>query len=175
MRSNLFAQINTYVAWNFTEVLAGTFRRNKADFAHHAYPIVGPLPHAARNTPAIEQSASTGPYIYFVCDDQQRVCYVGKSQEAQVIHRWVRPGVGGPAKHYWTHSTKKGGCVFEIAKGIQSGKSKHYTLRYVPLMEIGQNVLASLGFGAQDPKNLSLVAIESALISALSPEWNLRF
>ena len=111
MRSTLPTGLKTYLAWNFETVLTGTFRRNKADFAHHQYPILAPLPSDGRNTPAIEKSIQGGPCLYFVCDDRQHVCYVGMSKEDQVIHRWVRPGIGGPAKHYWTHSTKSGGCV----------------------------------------------------------------
>ena len=162
------AWMKTYVAWRFDRVLNGTFKRNKAQFAHHDYPLLAPLPTAARNTPAMERSALERPYLYFVCDDQGRVRYVGKTLEDQVLHRWIRPGIGGPAKHYWTHSTAKGGCVFNIADGLKSGQSKHFTLRYVPLAEIAPSVWASLGHGA----GVDLDVAEGLLIRALGADWN---
>lgn len=160
--------LRTYVAWRFDRVLPGTFRRNKADFAHHLYPVLGPLPTAARNTPALETSRQAGPYLYFVCDDQAQVRYVGKSLEKQVLQRWIRPGVGGPAKHYWTHSTQCGGCVFNIAQGLQSGQSTQYTLRYVPLGEIGDEVWQELGLQCAPV----LEVAERAFIAALGADWN---
>lgn len=160
--------LRSYVAWCFDRVLPGTFRRNKADFAHHLYPVLGPLPTAARNTPALETSRQAGPYLYFVCDDQAHVRYVGKSLEDHVLQRWIRPGVGGPAKHYWTHSTKRGGCVFNIAQGLQSGQSAQYTLRYVPLSEIGDDVWLVLGLKCAP----ALDVAERAFIAALAADWN---
>lgn len=165
---NLPAKMRTYVAWRFDRVLNGTFKRNKAQFAHHDYPILAPLPTAARNTPAQERSKLQGPYLYFVCDDQGRVRYVGKTLEDQVLHRWIRPGVGGPAKHYWTHSTARGGCVFNIADGLTAGRSKHFTLCYVPLAEIEASVWVSLGHGPDVDLNLA----EGFLIRALGADWN---
>lgn len=160
--------LRTYIAWKFDRVLPGTFRRNKAQFAHHAYPIVGPLPTRGRNTPALESSHSRGPYLYFVCDDQGLVHYVGKSQEDQVLQRWVRPGVGGPAKHYWTHSTASGGCVFNIAEGLKTGASSHYTLHYVPASEITQEMWMTLDLVAA----ADVGAAERAFIRLLAPDWN---
>lgn len=100
MHSKLPADLKTYLAWRFEATIPGSFRRNKADFAHHEYPILAPLPTAGRQTAPLERSTRSGPYIYFVCDAREQVRYVGKSLEDQVIQRWVRPGVGGPAKHY---------------------------------------------------------------------------
>lgn len=168
------ATLKTYVAWRFTQVLPGSFRRAKAALAHHLYPILAPLPPQGRNTPALERSAQHGPYIYFVLDDQERVHYVGKSKEKEVIQRWVRPGVGGPATHYWTHSRSTGGCVFEIARGLETSTSRHYTLRYVPVAEIGDDVLQALGLIdvclLVDPSLL----IEKALQRTCRATWSLR-
>ena len=160
--------LRTYVAWRFNQVLPGSFRRNKAQFAHHVYPVLGPLPTKGRNTPAMERSRHAGPYLYFVCDAQERVRYVGKSLEDQMLQRWVRPGVGGPSKHYWTHSTASGGCVFNIAKGLQAAESGHYTLRYVPVGEVGADVWRDLGVTAE----LELANAERAFIHALAADWN---
>jgi hypothetical protein len=160
--------IRTYVAWRFNQVLPGSFRRNTAQFAHHIYPVLGPLPTKGRSTPAMERSRQAGPYLYFVCDAQERIRYVGKSLEDQVIQRWVRPGVGGPAKHFWTHSTASGGCVFNIAKGLLACESRHYTLRYVPVCEVSADVWRDLGVSAE----VDLATAERAFIQALAADWN---
>lgn len=166
--SALTANLQTYTAWRFDRVLPGSFRRNKADFAHLVYPIVGPLPSDARNTKVREQSRHGGPYIYFVADDKNRVRYVGKSKELSVLHRWIRPGVGGPAKHYWTHSHAGGGCVFNMAQGLQAGSSAHFTLRYVPLSEVSAAFWQVLGFASQP----TLEQAEKAFIRHMAPDWN---
>ncbi len=160
--------LRTYVAWRFDRVLPGTFRRNKAQFAHHVYPVLGPLPTDGRNTPLVERSRQAGPYLYFVCDANDRVRYVGKSLEDHVLQRWVRPGVGGPAKHYWTHSTASGGCVFNIAKGLQAGESLHYTLRYVPIGEVSAEIWREMGASP----GVDLGSAERAFIRALAADWN---
>lgn len=160
--------LRTYTAWRFDGVLPGSFKRNKAQFAHHDYPVLGPLPTAGRNTPAQERAMSAGPFLYFVCDSQERVRYVGKSLEQHVLQRWIRPGLGGPAKHYWTHSTASGGCVFNIASGLKSGESTHYTLRYVPVSDVGTELLATMGLSSAD----DLGRVERAFIKALGADWN---
>ena len=110
--------------------------------------------------------------MYFVLDDQERVRYVGKSLESNVLHRWMRPGVGGPAKTYWTHSTRSGGCVFAIAAALRSGESRHFTLRYSPVTDVpptlGVGLLSSLPGGTAAAAD----RIEHALILALRPDWN---
>ncbi len=176
MPSILPAELKTYLAWRFESVLPGSFRRKKADFAHHEYPILAPLPTSGRHTPALEPSALGGPYVYFICDSTGAVRYVGKSLEDQVIQRWVRPGVGGPAKHYWTHSTKSGGAVFEIAKGLQSDAAMQYQLRYLPIDELSELVREQLGLNQNwtADKKTTLQCVEEAFIKALQPDWNQR-
>ena len=174
MPSQLPSQLKTYVAWIFNNVLPGTFRRAKVDFAHHEYPIIAPLPTNKRNTQPLESSRLGGPYLYFVTDDQSQVRYVGKSLEKHVIQRWVRPGIGGAAPHYWTHTTKSGGCVFNIAKGLKGGDSKTYTLRYVPVMEIAPEVLTALGFPVMADPSLNLELIEKAMTRTLGADWNIQ-
>lgn len=172
MSSKLPTQFKTYLAWRFDATLEGSFRRKKAQFSHHEYPILAPLPTLGRRTPVMERSKRGGPYIYFVCDSSNYVCYVGKTLEASVIHRWVRPGIGGPAQHYWTHSTRSGGCVMAISDGLRRGLSQHYTLRYVPLAEISDDCLAQFGIvRASDPSDAA-IRVERALIDTLNPKWN---
>lgn len=86
----------TYLAWQFSNVIPGTFKRNKKQFAHLDYPILAPLPPLAAKTKPIEECSAEGPFIYFVHDGAGDLCYVGKSKEKSVIKRWVRPGIGGP-------------------------------------------------------------------------------
>ena len=85
-----------------------------------------------------------------------------------------RPGIGGPAKHYWTHSTKSGGCVFEIANGLEKGLSSHYSLRYVPFDEVSAAVLEHLGLTDMDSAVPNIEKVEKFLIQTLNPEWNRR-
>lgn len=156
------AALPTRLAWEFTHLLPGSFRRNKADYAHHEYPILAPLPpHGSRTEPR-EPAAHVGPFLYFVVDERCTVLYVGKSEERNVLKRWIRPGNGGPSSHYWTHSTKGGGCVFRIAEGLREGR--RYQLRYAPLGELQRAGLVSPG--------LPLEAAEREAIAALRPAWN---
>lgn len=161
----------TFLAWSFHEVLPGTFKRNKKQFAHLDYPILAPLPKLNTKTAPLENCGSSGPFIYFVLDRNQRVCYVGKSKEANVVKRWVRPGIGGPASHYWTHSTSSGGSVFNIAKGIRAGEGP-FNLRYVTLSALMPKYASQFGIQGGAPVDAALAQMESGLIAELSPSWN---
>lgn len=171
MKNTIPFDLNTYVAWRFDSVLPGIFKRNKADFAHHDYPILAPLPTAGRNTPPIEGALKDGPFVYFVIDDAGIVHYVGKSLEKQLIHRWVRPGNGGPASHYWTHSTRSGGNVFEMARGLSSRKTSHYELRYIPINELPAGYMQRFGIAADDTPASVAYKAEQGFIHALQPSW----
>lgn len=166
------SNIRTYIAWRFTDILPGTFKRNKADFAHHEYPILGPLPQFGGKTRPIEDCPSLGPYIYFVVDGMERVCYIGKSKEDCVVKRWVRPGIGGPAKHYWTHSTKSGGSVFNIAEGLRRGEGP-FTLRFVPLSELLPLYGMKFGILPIGTIDHALKRMEDCLVNELLPIWNI--
>jgi hypothetical protein len=161
----------TFLAWTFTEILPGTFTRKKADFAHHRYPILAPLPSLGRATQPVEECDAAGPFIYFVLDGRGTICYVGKSQESNVIARWVRPGVGGPSSHYWTHSTKSGGSVFNIADGLRRGDGP-YSLRYAPLATLTPQLAAEFDIAADAPTALALRRMEDGLLRTLLPAWN---
>lgn len=164
--------IKTHLAWTFDEVLPGSFKRKKVIFAHHDYPILAPLPVQKRRTRQIEECGKPGPFIYFVVDREGTVCYVGKSQEPQVIDRWMRPGIGGPTDYYWTHSTKAGGSVFNIAEGLRCGKGP-YNLRYATLSDIIPEYGQSFGITNDMPQSKALCAMEKVLTSMLSPAWNI--
>jgi hypothetical protein len=161
--------IHTYLAWQFDAVLPGVFRRNKADYAHIEFPILAPLPTRKASTPPLEGAAAQGPFIYFVVDQSSEVQYVGKSKEKTVIKRWVRPGVGGPGTHYWTHTNTSAGCVRRIAEGIQLGHGP-FRLRFVGVHSVPP-VYASR-FAAQYSHLDALERAEKGFMSLLRPKWN---
>ena len=166
------SDIKTYLAWTFSAVLPGTFKRNKKGLTHHDYPILAPLPARESSTRPLED-CERGPFIYFVVDRAGTIAYIGKSQEDHVLVRWMRPGAGGPSDYYWTHSTPRGGCVFEIARGIHEGNGP-YNLRYAAL---GSLILAyGARFGIREgvaPKE-ALIMMENGLKSLLKPSWNIH-
>ena len=163
--------IKTYHAWTFTDLLPGTFKRNKADFAHLDYPILAPLPPMKAKTRPIEECNSAGPFIYFVLDGNGSICYIGKTEESSVIKRWVRPDED--KKHYWTHSTKTGGSVFNIAEGLRRGEGP-FTLRYSTLAELMPEIGEQFGAFSASTEKLGLRLIEEGPVSILSPKWNKR-
>ena len=161
----------TYLAWSFTDVLEGAFKRLKQEYKHHDYPILTPLPaKGVRQTP-LEGSDLAGPFIYFLVDQIGEVHYVGKSKAKNVLMRWCRPGCGGPAKRYWTHSVRSGGCVFNIAAALQSGKGPFH-LRFTPLSELRSRCSAALGIYPAFSEKDALEQAETSLIAALKPRWN---
>ena len=167
--SNLAAK--TYLAWQFCDLIPGTFKRNKRQFAHLDYPILGPLPANAAKTKPIEQCPAEGPFIYFVHDGIGQICYIGKSKEKCVIKRWVRPGLGGPSEYYWTHSTSSGGNVFRIAEGLKSNAGP-FSLRYTSLSSLLPNYGPMFGISAGTDVDIALQRVEEGLIGLLSPKWN---
>lgn len=163
--------IPTYLGWSFTGILPGTFKRNRAEFEHHDYPILAPLPLQGNQQRPLQGSTVAGPFIYFVLDDRNRVFYVGKSKENHVLKRWIRPGKGGPAHFYWTHSTRAGGCVFNIAEGLREGLGP-YHLRFVPLATLRAEHADALGIDDALSEDEALGCAERILIRAMNPKWN---
>ena len=167
----MILQSKTKLAWSFNEVLTGTFKRNKVDFAHHDYPIIGPLPTNNKNTQPIEPTNNLGPFIYFIVDNNKHVQYVGKSEEVNVLKRWMRPGVGGPSDYYWTHSTKAGGCVFNIAKGIALGNGP-YHLHYATLGDLLTEYGDIFGIDTSKGTSKALKQMEDKLKYFYVSNWN---
>lgn len=161
----------TYLAWQFFNVIPGTFKRNKKQFAHLDYPILAPLPPLAAKTKPIEECSAEGPFIYFVHDGAGHLCYVGKSKEKTVIKRWVRPGIGGPSEYYWTHSTASGGNVFNIAEGLRRNEGP-FSLRYTPLSALIPAYASTFGISAGLDTDAVLQCMEEGLIKMFSPKWN---
>ncbi|MBX3663538.1 MAG: hypothetical protein KF804_13890, partial [Burkholderiales bacterium] len=165
------SDIKTYLAWTFNELLPGTFKRNKIQFAHLNYPILAPLPTLKTKTRPIEDCGAEGPFIYFVINGAKRICYIGKSKEKSVIKRWVRPGIGGPTSHYWTHSTKSGGSIFNIANGLRNGEGP-FSLLYTPLAALEPIYGKKFGISPGTPTDLALNLMEDGLVATLFPPWN---
>ena len=161
--------IPTYLAWRFDSVVPGSFRRNKADYAHIDFPILAPLPTRKASTPPIEGGAVLGPFIYFVVDASQSVHYVGKSEENTVVKRWVRPGIGGPSTHYWTHTNKMAGCIRRIAEGIQRGGGP-FQLRFAAASNVPAGYISQ--FVQQYPSLGRLDQTEKGFMALLRPAWN---
>lgn len=159
----------THLAWQFESVLPGTFRRNKQDYAGIDFPILSPLPTKKATTPPREGATFGGPFIYFVLDRHNHVHYVGKSKEKTVIKRWIRPGVGGPSTHYWTHTNKTAGCVRRIAAGIAVGQGP-FQLRFVPVKDLP--VKYTKNFERLYPAHEALEQAERGFISLLATPWN---
>ncbi len=164
-------KIPTYLGWTFTGIIPGTFKRNRKEVMHLNFPILAPLPSDGIKQKPLEGGSAKGPFIYFIHDDRNFVFYIGKSKEAQVLKRWIRPGNGGPASHYWTHSTKQGGCVFNIANGLATGLGPFH-LRFTPLSLLIERFTLELGIDPLVGENESLDRAERALIRALNPAWN---
>lgn len=162
-------EIHTYLAWQFESVIPGSFSRDKEDYAGIDFPILSPLPIWKAATNPIEGQYISGPFIYFVLDRDLSVCYVGKSKEKTVIKRWVRPGIGGPTSHYWTHTNKSAGCVRRIAEGIRSGHGP-YQLRFLSFSSIPSKYMAS--FSETYSKLNPLEMVEKGFMSLLRPDWN---
>lgn len=166
-----YSSFTTYLAWEFSTVLPGTFKRNKKQFAHHNYPILAPLPSKGSSTRPIEECKTSGPFIYFVLDRQGRLCYIGKSQEKCVLQRWIRPDNSTPKRHFWTHSTASGGNVFNIAQGIERGEGP-YTLRYAPLSSMLPIAGKLFAIDEKDNEEKQLTKMEVGLLTHLRPIWN---
>ena len=161
--------IVTHLAWRFDSVLSGSFRRNKQDYADIDFPILCPLPTMKATTPPLEGAALAGPFLYFVLDRRNHVHYVGKSKEKTVIKRWLRPGLGGPTTHYWTHTNKTAGCVRRIAAGIAAGDGP-FQIRFIPLKSIPVSYMKD--FDRLHPGRETLEKAERGLISILASSWN---
>ena len=163
--------IPTYLAWSFAQVLPGTFKRNRPEFLHHDYPILAPLPVQGAKQRPVEGDGLQGPFIYFVLNVDGLVQYVGTSKEEHVLKRWIRPGNGGPARYYWTHSTALGGCVFNIAEGLRNGRGP-FQLRFTPLQTLRAELSGDLELGADLDDEIALTRAERSLIAMLRPAWN---
>jgi len=88
-----------------------------------------------------------------------------------VLKRWIRPGIGGPTSHYWTHSTKGGGSVFNIAEGLRQAKGP-YKLQVSSLESLLSKFGEQLRIDSSMPEEAVLTVIESYLIRELRPIWN---
>lgn len=162
-------EIPTHLAWQFEAVIPGHFKRDKEDYADIDFPILAPLPNKKAGTTPIEGASVVGPFVYFVVDRNFNVRYIGKTKEKTVVKRWVRPGVGGPATHYWTHTNKSAGCIRRIADGIRAGLGP-FQLRFISAHAVPEEHVSR--FSLQYANLDQLEKIEKGLMSLLRPDWN---
>jgi len=163
-----FKEIPTSLAWSFTHLIPGTFKRNKKQFAVLDYPILAPLPTAKAKTQPIEPISGVGPFIYFVVDASSTLCYVGKSLEVSVLKRWIRPGNGGPTTHYWTHSTIGGGSVFNIADGLRRAQGP-YSLHVSTLDSLLAKFNQTLQLNPDTPAVSLTAVMEPRMFGVMEP------
>lgn len=173
MEMTTLKDIPTALAWTFSSVLPGTFQRNKQDFAGIDFPILAPLPAQGSRTEPVERHLGDGPYVYFVSDAAGRICYVGKCLEKTVLKRWIRPGLGGPASHYWSHTNQTAGCVRKIAEGIHTGNGP-YTLHFTTLKAARAKLGSTVVPDMLEPK-AAIKSLEEHFIAAFKPAWNIQW
>lgn len=88
-----------------------------------------------------------------------------------MLKRWIRPGLGGPASHYWSHTNKTAGCVRKIADGVRTGNGP-YTLRYTTLQAARTKLGGTVVPDVLEPK-AAIKALEDHFIATLKPAWNI--
>lgn len=171
--SRIPEDINTHLAWCFEEILPSRFRRSKIDFAHTDFPILAPLPPAPRQRRPIEGGDQPAPFIYFVLNASGDVCYVGMTLKAPFLSRWIRPGLGGPASHYWTHAIANGGCVKNIEAGLRAGDGP-FELRFTSVMNLPLHYWGRLDLHEPLVDKHSVELAEERLTRDLLPIWNIH-
>lgn len=175
------AVLGLHLAWRFTEVLPGSFEREREETRGIKFPILGPLPPNGSRTPPLEGQALSGPYLYVVFDGFGVVKYVGKATEKGLgspLERWIRPDkITG--REYWAHGTnKKKSTVNWIADGLAAGAGpfalyfsnyRHFIDRVRAKSELLRQPFDCLA--ALTPEAF-VDRLEHALIFGLQPEWN---
>lgn len=161
----------TFKGWEFSQLMPGTFKRNKKQFEHLTYPIIGPLPTHKGKTRPLEECGTNGPFIYFIVDETGAVRYVGKSHEDCVLERWIRPDNSTPPRYFWTHSIQSGGNVFNIAEGLCKRKGP-FTLRYTTLAILMQIFGNQFGIDDAENEKVQLKKMEGGLQDLFQPDWN---
>ncbi len=176
-------QLGLHLAWRFTEVLPGTFERDRKEVAGIKFPIVGPLPPYGKATPPLEGKGLTGPYLYVLFDQLGLIKYVGEATEERLtspLERWIRPNKE-KSKEYWAHGTnkkKQTATITHIAEGLNAGKGPYslYFSNYRYFTDRMRVRSRSLGqpFTSTEalPPAAFIHAVEHALIYRLQPEWN---
>jgi hypothetical protein len=176
-------QLGLYLAWTFTEVLPGTFQRDRKECVGKEFKIIGPLPKMRGKSPPlpIEGAHLDRPYIYFLFDARGTIAYVGKAVGDNLktpLGRWVRPNKAHTA-HFWSHGTNETkSTVDQIADGLKAGEGpyKLYFSNHAYFIDRVRARSRAIGMPfhrleALPPKEFIKV-LEPALIYCLQPEWN---
>ena len=171
--SRIPEDIKTHLAWRFDSVLPGRFRRSKIDFAYTDFPILAPLPPPLRQRRPMEGADQPAPFIYFVLNDSGDVCYVGMTLKAPFLSRWIRPGMGGPSSHYWTHAIANGGCVKNIEAGLRAGEGP-FELRFASLASLPPQYWRRQHMHKPPVDKHGVKAVEARLTREIIPLWNIQ-
>jgi hypothetical protein len=176
-------QLSLKLAWQFTEVLIGTFERNREEVKGVRFPIISPEPSQIGETRPLENIGIT-PFLYIVYASSGRIKYIGKSNESELFKRWIRPDTCGVRR--WTHGTtgksvatgKVKATIEHIANELHAG-NKPVSLYAASLSTLKLLVIDRckiLGIKSGDISKLSdknfIKELERYLIWRLQPEWN---
>jgi hypothetical protein len=173
------------LAWEFSEILPGTFERDRAKLAGRKFPIIGPLPDRGSDTRPKENKLASGPYIYAVYSAEAEILYVGKADEKTVLYRWIRPNGLNRNEYYWAHGTttkdpKKLSTVEKIYNLLEAGRGP-ITLHFSHYQSLKENVIRKFTEqGRSTEILLSMKAmdfikeLEHCMIYQLQPEWNIQ-
>jgi hypothetical protein len=174
-------ELSLSLAWEFTEVLAGDFMRDRPAVRGKRFPVISPRPSGPSTQPK-ENAGAPGPFIYFVYNSAREIKYIGKADERTVLYRWIRPDARTGA-HQWSHGTnsaKKKSTIEFIAEEIRSGRSP-VRLYFSDAGALKAAVLKRsivLGIGQEELQTLPLTdlidCLEHYLIHSLRPEWNVQ-
>lgn len=169
------------LAWEFTEVLAGDFVRDRASVRDKRFPVLGPRPLGPDTRP-YENAAAPGPFIYFLYSSPGEIKYIGKADERTVLYRWIRPDARS-GLHQWSHGTnsaKKRATVEFIAEELRVGRApvRLYFSNANSLRASVINRAAMLRIAPTELNALSATqfvdTLEHYLIYSLQPEWNVQ-
>lgn len=178
-----FEDLNLDIAWEFTELIPGSFERNREKTGSKTFPIIGPRPtHGAKTQPKMCASA-TRPFLYVVYDANGVIKYVGSATASNlktVLERWIRPSRGN-SEHYWSHgSTSKNSkaTIEHMAEGFVSGKGPYilYFSNYQKLFPLVKKHGVEKGISATALDSLLkedfIIQLEKCFIFFFQPEWN---
>lgn len=171
------------MAWEFTEVLPGSFERDREGFRGVKFPIIGPLPVAGYQTRVAENGLAKPPYLYVVYNHAGEIKYIGKGTDKSlesVLQRWIRPDKFS-GKHYWAHGTnckKKKTTIASIAEELARDMKpvRFYFASYERLFPLVEKRATALGYDVCQlsalQSQLFIRNLEQFMIYRIQPEWN---
>ncbi|EIC30300.1 hypothetical protein [Methylomicrobium album] len=182
MKHPSHSDLSFNLAWQFTDILPGSFERAREAVAGKKFPILGPRPDAGPSTQPLSNRNVKGPYLYAVYSQTGEIRYVGKALEKTVLYRWIRPDKR-TGQHYWSHGTTSGtkkATIEFIAEELLAGCKPValYFAGYSQLVSLVQKRATAVGINSQEiaaiPAEQFAEQLENYLIYTLQPPWNSR-